>query len=157
MTDIAQMRFRSVARPDECGIVVLSDDGMVRVVPSEEFRDAMAKIEEAAVRRSRKVGAATGLTLLALGAGALALSWLLGRVFGRLRSSLGEPRPIEDVRMTRDRAGRVTLRLRGQESRWQIVTMNWNPDEVLQPEAEKLYQLLSDARAGRPYAPETGA
>lgn len=144
VTDIAQMRFRSVSSPSEYGILALSDDGTFRIVPSDEFRDEMARLEEVALARARTYGTRTGLLLLALGAVALGLGWFVGRVFGKLGSTLSAPRPISDVRLTHLEGGGVRLMLHGLQNRLQTIQMEWNPDEVLQPEAEAFAAKLAD-------------
>ena len=50
------MQFRSVSTPEQYGIMALSDDGTFRVVPSDEFRDEMARLEEVALERSQTFG-----------------------------------------------------------------------------------------------------
>lgn len=143
VTDIAQMRFRSVSSPSEYGILALSDDGTFRIVPSDEFRDEMARLEEAALAKSRTFGMGTGIVLLTLGALALGLGWYLGRVFGKLGSTLSAPRPLKDVYLTHQE-GRVQLTLPGLQSRLQTVQMVWNPDEVLQSEAEAFVAKVAE-------------
>jgi hypothetical protein len=154
VTDVARMQFRSSSAPDQYGILALSDDGTFRLVPSDEFRDEMARLEEVALQRSKTFGLGAGIALITLGALAVGLGWLAGRVFGKLGSRLSEPRPISDVRMTRDAGGAVRITLRGLESRLQTVQMAWNPDEFLQPEAEVFLAKLQEMQWGKT-SPET--
>jgi len=39
MTQVAKMRFVSLLKPKERGMMVLHDDGTFQIVPSEELRD----------------------------------------------------------------------------------------------------------------------
>jgi hypothetical protein len=144
VTDVARMQFRSISAPDQYGIMALSDDGTFRLVPSDEFRDEMARLEEVALQRSKTFGLGAGIALITLGAVAIGLGWLAGRVFGKLGSRLSEPHPVSDVRMTRDAGGAVRIILKGLESRFQTVQMAWNPDEFLQPEAEAFLAKLHE-------------
>lgn len=147
MADIAQMRFRSMSAPDQYGIFALSDDGTFRIVPSDEFRDEMARLEEAALERSQKFGIGLGIGLLALGVAAIGAGWYLGRVFGQLGSSLSAPRPVGDVDVIRNDGGGLRVAMRGLESRLQTVQMAWNPDEFLQPEAASFIDKLNEMKA----------
>ena len=136
MTDIARLRFKSIHRPKEHGALILSDDGQFRVEPSREFRDEMARLEEAALRRAHVYGTRLGVVLLVLGAAALGIGWFVGRVFGKLGSSLSLPRPLDEVKITRDGGGGVHVTLRGIENKLQLIQMGWNGDEVRQAEAD---------------------
>jgi hypothetical protein len=136
VSDIAQMRFRSVSAPEQYGIMVVSDDGTFRIVPSDEFRDEMARLEEVALLRSKTLGIGTGVVLLGLGAAAVGFGWYLGRVFGKIGSTLSRPRPLKDVQITHAEGGGLRVTMRGWPNRLQSIQMAWNPDEVLQPEAE---------------------
>ncbi len=136
MTDIARLRFKSLQKPKEHGALILSDDGQFRVEPSREFRDEMARLEEDALHRAYAYGTRTGIVLLTLGALALGLGWFVGRVFGKLGSSLSMPRAIGDVQITRDDGGGVHVTLKGMENRLQLIQMGWNGDEVRQAEAD---------------------
>lgn len=140
------MRFRSVSAPDQYGIMALSDDGTFRIVPSDEFRDEMARLEEVALRRSKTFGLQAGVALLILGTVAVGVGWLVGRVFGKIGSSLSRPRPVQDVSLTWDQGGAVRVTLRGPESRLQTVQMAWNPDEFLQPEAEVFFDKFTEMK-----------
>lgn len=151
LSDIAQMRFRSMSAPDQYGIFALSDDGTFRIVPSEDFRDEMARLEEAALERSQKLGIGLGFGLLALGAAAIGIGWYLGRVFGQLGTTLSTPRPVSEVDVYRNDGGGLRVSMRGLESRLQTVQMAWNPDEFLQPEAESFIAKLNEMKAhGQP-------
>lgn len=136
MADIAQMRFRSMSAPEQYGMMAISDDGTFRIVPSDEFRDEMARLEEVALQRSQTFGIGAGIILIVLGAAAVGVGWFLGRVFGKLGSTLSQPRSVHDVTMTWDESGAVRVIFRGLENRLQVVQMAWNPDEFLLPEAE---------------------
>ena len=146
MTDIARLRFKSVKKPKEHGALVLSDDGTVRVEPSREFRDEMARLEEEALDRSQTFGTRFGLGLIALGGLALALGWYAGRVFGKLGSSLSYPRPVKDVEITRDDHGNLHVRMPGAENRWQAIEMGWHADEYLETEADEFLQAFEEMR-----------
>lgn len=147
MTDIAQMRFRSILKPNEYGVMALSDDGTFRIVPSDELRDEMAKLEEQALQRAQKWGIGTGAVLLTLGALFVGLGWFVGRVFGQIGSSLSSPRPVQDVQVTRDEGGGVRLTLHGLENRFQSIQMAWNGDEVLPDEADAFVKRLTEMQA----------
>lgn len=146
MTDIARLRFQSVTRPKEKGRLVLSDDGTLRIEPSEAFRDEMSRLESVALRRATLFGTGGGLLLMGLGALALALGWYVGRVFGKLGVTLTAPRPVRDVKIERNAAGGVRLTLHGVENRLQVVQMAWNGDEVLPADADKFMQIYEEMR-----------
>ncbi len=142
MTDIARLRFKSIQRPKEHGALILTEDGQFRVEPSREFRDEMARLEEAALQRAHAYGTRTGLVLLVLGALALGVGWFVARVFGKLGSSLSLPRPIDEVQVTRDGGGGVHVTLRGIENKLQLIQMGWNGDEVRQAEADTFMEAF---------------
>ena len=146
MADIATMQFRSVSTPEQYGIMALSDDGTFRVVPSDEFRDEMARLEEVALERSQTFGIRAGIGLILLGTAAISVGWLFGRLFGKLGTRLSEPRPVQDVTISRDDRGRVRVTVRGLESRLQTVQMVWNADEFLLPEADVFVSKLEEMK-----------
>ena len=129
------MRFMSNKTPSERGMLLLHDDGTIQVQPTEELRDEMARLEEVALDRARTFGTQLGVGLLAAGALAVTVGWAVGRVFGKLGYTLSAPRAVDAVRLTHDDGGSVHLTLRG-ANRLQVIQMGWNPDEVLQGEAE---------------------
>ena len=135
MTEIARMRFMSSQKPSERGMLLLRDDGTLQVQPTEELRDEMARLEEIALDRARTFGTRLGVSLLIAGALAVGAGWVVGRVFGKLGHTLSAPRPVDAVLLTHDEGGSVHLTLRG-ANRLQTIRMGWNPDEVLQGEAE---------------------
>ncbi len=135
MTEIARMRFMSNKKPSERGMLLLHDDGTIQVQPTEELRDEMARLEEVALDRAQTFGTRLGVGLLVIGGLAVAVGWAVGRVFGKLGRTLSTPRPVDAVRLTHDEGGSVHLTLRG-ANRLQVIQMGWNPDEVLQGEAE---------------------
>ena len=53
MTQVAKMRFVSLLKPKERGMMVLHDDGTFQIVPSEELRDEMSRMEEVALHRAK--------------------------------------------------------------------------------------------------------
>ncbi len=142
MTDIARMRFRNIEKPKERGMLVLSDDGLFRIEPSDEFRDEMARLEEEALDRAQTYGTGLGLVLLTLGALAVGIGWYVGRVFGKLGSSLSQPRPLREVDIQRDPDGRFFVRLHGR----QHIRMGWNPDGFLQTEADDFIQKFQEMK-----------
>jgi hypothetical protein len=144
VSDIAQMRFRSVSSPEQYGIMALSDDGTFRIVPSDEFRDEMARLEEIAVQRSKTLGIGTGVVLLTVGALAVSLGWYFGRVFGKLGGTLSRPRSLQDVQVRMTDGGGIRVTLRGLPNRLQTIQMAWNPDEVLQSEAEAFVAKIQE-------------
>lgn len=135
MTEIARLRFMSSQKPSERGILLLHDDGTLQIQPSEELRDEMARREGVALDRSHMFGTRVGVSLIVLGALAVGVGWAVGRIFGKLGHTLSAPRPLDQVTFQHDEGGGVHLTLRG-ANRLQIVQMGWNPDEVLQNEAE---------------------
>lgn len=145
MTEIARMRFVSLQKPTERGIVRLHDDGTIQIHPSEELRDEMARLEEVALDRAHMFGTRLGVSLLVAGGLLVGLGWAFGRVFGKLGYTLGTPRPIDEVSLVRDAGGGVHLTLRG-ANRWQRVQMGWNGDEVLQGEADNFAAKFNDLR-----------
>ena len=146
MTEIARMRFKSIKRPKEHGQLALYDDGTFQIKPSPDLRDEMARLEEQSLERSRSIGYGVGFTLMGLGAAALVAGWYLGRVFGRLGTSLSTPRPIEDVAVERDDSGGVHVRLKGIESQFQTIQMGWNIDEVLVEEADAFVEKFNEMK-----------
>lgn len=129
------MRFMSSRKPSERGMLLLHDDGTLQVRPTEELRDEMARLEEVALDRARTFGTRLGVSLLILGALAVGAGWVVGRVFGKMGYILSLPRPVDAVSLTHEEGGGVRLTLRG-ANRLQVIQMAWNPDEVLQGEAE---------------------
>lgn len=146
MTDIARLRFKSIKRPKEHGALVLSDEGTVRVEPSPEFRDEMARLEEESLARSQAWGQRLGFGMIALGGLALGLGWYAGRVFGKLGSSLSAPRALKDVEIERDDHGNLHVRMPGAENKWQTIHMGWYADEYLEPEADQFLQTFEEMR-----------
>lgn len=135
MTQIAQMRFASLARPEEHGLVVLHDDGTLQVVPSDAMRDSLSDLEEAALRRAHLYGTSLGLSLVALGLLAIGAGWAYGRIFGRLGYTLSRPRSLDAVSLSRADGGGVRLTMRG-TSRLHSIRLAWNAEEVSPTEAE---------------------
>jgi hypothetical protein len=145
MTQIAKMRFVSLIKPKERGMLVLNDDGTFQIVPSEELREEMSRLEEAALHRAKLFGTGLGLTLIGIGTLAVGAGWLAGRLFGKLGYTLGKPRPVDAVSLTRTESGGVKLTLRG-ANRLQVVQMAWNTDEVLQAEADNFFAKLEEMK-----------
>ena len=145
MTQIAKMRFVSLTKPKERGMLVLHDDGTFQIVPSEELRDEISRLEEVALHRARLFGTGLGLALIGIGTLAACAGWLAGRIFGKLGYTLGKPRPLSKVVLTRTESGGVKLTLRG-ANHLQVVQMAWNTDEVLQAEADAFFAQLEAMR-----------
>ena len=145
MTQLAKMRFVSLTKPKERGMLVLHDDGTFQVVPSEELREEMSRLEEEALHRAKLFGTGLGLTLIGIGTLAVGAGWLAGRVFGKLGYTLGKPRPVDAVTLTRTPSGGVHLTLRG-ANRLQVVQMAWNTDEVLSAEADNFVAKFDQMR-----------
>ena len=129
------MRFISLLKPEERGMLVLNDDGTFQVVPSEELRDEMSRLEEVALHRAKVFGTGLGLGLIAVGALTVGVGWLVGRIFGKMGYTLSKPRPLDTVALTRTESGGVRLTMHG-ANRLQVVQMTWNTDEVLVAEAD---------------------
>ena len=145
MTQLAKMRFVSLTKPKERGMLVLHDDGTFQVVPSEELREEMSRLEEEALHRAKLFGTGLGLTLIGIGTLAVGAGWLAGRVFGKLGYTLGKPRPVDAVTLTRTPSGGVHLTLRG-ANRLQVVQMAWNTDEVLSAEVDNFVAKFDQMR-----------
>ena len=139
------MRFMSNKKPSERGVLLLHDDGTIQVQPTEELRDEMARLEEVALDRSQLFGTRLGVSLILLGALAVGAGWAVGRVFGKLGHTLSSPRPVDAVRLTHEEGGSVHLTLHG-ANRFQVIHMGWNPDEVLQGEAENFAAKFHEMR-----------
>ena len=73
--------------------------------------------------------------MVAVGGIAVAIGWVVGRLFGSLGSTLSMPRKLKSIELDREEGGRVTLRMQGLESKMQVISMSWNADEVLEEEA----------------------
>ncbi|MCW3061673.1 MAG: hypothetical protein JWQ02_3494 [Capsulimonas sp.] len=140
------MKFKSVSSPKEHGALILSDDGSFQIEPSEPLRDKMAELEEAALRRSQRLGIGLGSGLLIVGLALIGLGWAFGRVFGKIGYTLSKPRPVRDVHVTRNPSGGVDLTLPGVESKLQTIQMSWNGDEVLSPEVDKFLEKFHELR-----------
>ena len=145
MTQIAKMRFVSLTKPKERGMLVLHDDGTLQVVPSEELRDEISRLEEVALHRAKVFGTGLGLGLIAAGALAVGAGWLVGRIFGKMGYILGKPRPLDTVLLTRTESGGVKLTMRG-ANRLQVVQMAWNVDEVLAAEADNFLAKYAEMK-----------
>ena len=134
--------------PSQHGALALNDDGTFQIVPSEALRSEMARLETVALNRSQKLGYGIGIGLLVAGTATVGIGWYLGRVFGKLGTTLSSPRPIADVDLIREDGGRVALRLKGLESRQQNIQMGWNADEVLEQEANDFISLFNRVKSG---------
>jgi hypothetical protein len=145
LTEIARMRFMSSKKPSERGMLLLHDDGTLQVQPSEELRDEMARLEEVALDRSQMFGTRLGIGLIVLGMAAVGVGWAVGRIFGKLGFILSMPRPIDQVTLTQNEGGSIHLTLHG-SNRLQVVQMGWNPDEVLQAEADNFLAKFNEMR-----------
>ena len=151
MTQIAKMRFVSLTKPEERGMLVLHDDGTFQIVPSEELREEMSRLEESALHRAKLFGTGLGLALIGIGTLAVGAGWLAGRIFGKLGYTLGKPRPVDAVTLIRTESGGVKLTLRG-ANRLQVVQMAWNTDEVLQVEADAFVAKFAEMQ--KPPSPQ---
>jgi hypothetical protein len=129
------MRFKSATKPNEHGQLALHEDGTFQIKPSPDLREEMARLEEAALTRSKAMTFGLGGTLIAAGLLAVAAGWYFGRKFGKIGTTLSTPRPVDEVDIVRDDAGGVHVRLPGIESKFQSIQMGWNGDEVLDEEA----------------------
>ena len=139
------MRFVSLTKPSERGMLVLNDDGTIQVAPSEELREEMARLEEVALNRAHLFGTRLGIGLILAGTLAVGAGWVVGRIFGKLGHTLSAPRPVGEAILTRDGGGGVHLTLRG-ANRLQVVQMGWNGDEVLQGEADNFVAKFNELR-----------
>lgn len=146
MAVLARMRFRSMSSPREKGALVLNDDGTFQIVPSDEFRAEMARLETVALKRSQNLGYGFGIGFIALGATAILLGWAAGRIFGKLAHSLSKPRSLNEVELHRTQGGQVSLKLLGLENKIQTIQMAWNADEVLETEANGFIELVNEMK-----------
>lgn len=128
MEHIARMRFVSAKRPEEKGELVLTSEKTLRIEPSDEMIDELAHLEEQSVYRSRALGLGVGGALIAVGALFALAGWVAGRIGGRLRETISEPKPVEKVRMFADPEGGVHLLVPGNGP--QTVTLYWAPGET---------------------------
>jgi hypothetical protein len=128
MAEVARMRFESGKNPAEKGELVLASDGTLRVEPSEELTEQLARLEEEAVDRSRGMSLVVGGAIVVIGALIALAGWAAGRVAGRLRETIAEPKPLEKVRIFADPEGGVHLLLPG--TGMQKIAMNWAPGET---------------------------
>lgn len=124
------MRFRSESRPNEYGYLAIHDDGTFQLKPSADLRDEMARMEENALIKSKKISFPLGFGLIGLGVFILGLGWYIGRVFGKLGSSLSSPRPIDEVELIRDENGVMRLKMQGIENKMQTIQMAWSAEEI---------------------------
>lgn len=145
MSEIARLRFKSLSKPKESGKLLLLDDGTIQVQPSEALRDEMARLEEVALSRAHVFGTRLGIGLIIAGGLAVGIGWLVGRIYGKLGFTLGAPRPVSEVGLTRDEGGGVHLTLRG-ANRLQVIQMNWNGDEILRDEADQFVAKFNELR-----------
>ena len=145
MSEIARLRFKSLLKTKESGKLVLHDDGTIQVQPSEALRDEMARLEEVALNRAHLFGTRLGVGLLIAGGLAVGFGWLVGRIFGKLGFTLSAPRPLSEVKLTRDEGGGVHLTLRG-ANRLQVIQMHWNGDEILREEADQFVAKFNELR-----------
>jgi hypothetical protein len=102
------------------------------------------------VQRSKKLGIGTGIVLLTVGALAVGLGWYFGRVFGKLGGTLSRPRSLQDVQVRMTDGGGIRVTLRGLPNRLQTIQMAWNPDEVLQSEAEAFVAKIQELQGRDP-------
>ena len=145
MSEIARLRFKSLLKTKESGKLVLHDDGTIQVQPSEALRDEMARLEEVALSRANIFGTRLGIGLIISGGLAVGFGWLVGRIFGKIGFTLSAPRPVSEVKLTRDEGGGVHLTLRG-ANRLQVVQMHWNGDEILREEADHFVAKFNELR-----------
>ena len=107
MTDITSLPFRHA---DGAGILVLSDDGTVRVEPGEALRDALAGREEQALATAQAV-TRLGLGLIGLGLAAVGAGWYVGRVGGKHAWRQTAPRSVRVVEIAPAEGGGLRARL----------------------------------------------
>ena len=97
MTDIARLPVMLPKIPHAPGELILSDDGTVRVEPSEALRDALAVREEQALATANMYGTQLGLGFVALGLLAIGAGWLAGRKYGKAAGRMLWRRPLQSV------------------------------------------------------------
>ncbi|HEX5323009.1 MAG TPA: hypothetical protein VFW40_04425 [Capsulimonadaceae bacterium] len=139
--EIARMRFESAKNPAEKGELVLTSDGTLTVQPSEELKDQLARLEEEAVDRSRKVSIVAGGAFIAVGAIIALAGWAAGRIAGRLRETIEAPRPVDKVKMFADPEGGVHLLIPGTGP--QKIALDWAPGETDANEAVRFLLAYS--------------
>ena len=150
VTEIARMRFISSKKPDRTrGIVLLHDDGTIQVHPSEELRDEMARLEEVALDRSAQRSGRGWASAFCPGcARPSASAGSSGASSARLGHTLSAPRPVDDVRLTRDEGGRVHLTLLG-ANRLQVDPDGLEPRRSAQAEAGQFLRSSTNCKAKR--------
>jgi hypothetical protein len=121
VTDIARLSFGHEDQPEEQGVLVLSDDGTVRVEPSDSLRDTLAAQEERALAQAERYGTRLGLGLIGLGFVAVGLGWYAGRFYGKYAWRRTAPRSVKSVEITQEQA---QMRVRLGSVVWDI----WNYD-----------------------------
>jgi hypothetical protein len=149
MSELARLRFKSMAEPKEHGALLLNDDGTLEIVASPALTDEMARREETAIKRSKWLGYGIGVPLIVAGLGAVALGWLAGRIFGKLGATLSAPRPISSVDIERTEGGGVHLRFPGIPGGPQMIEMAWNADELRPDDVERFFSTLEDLNGTR--------
>jgi hypothetical protein len=127
VTDIARLSFGHEDQPEEQGVLVLSDDGTVRVEPSDSLRDALAA-------QAERYGTRLGLGLIGLGFVAVGLGWYAGRFYGKYAWRRTAPRSVKSVEITQEQA---QMRVRLGSAVWDI----WNYDPA---DAEIFVTALKD-------------
>lgn len=144
MSESARLRFKSTDSPKEHGALLLNEDGTIEIIASAALRDEMARLEEAAIVRSRRLGYGIGLTLIVLGGGSIFLGWLMGRIFGKLGQNLSNPRPLEMVQIGRTEGGGVRVSFPGLPGAPQTIDMSWNADEIRPDDIEPFFNALNE-------------
>jgi hypothetical protein len=146
---VARMHFISGRNPKESGTIIITDDGFVQIEPSAEFVDELARLEEEAVKRSRRIGMIGTGIFFGIGAIIALIAWLMGRVGGEIRHSLSRPRPVDDVAVDTNDIGGIRVVLPGDGP--QTVTLEWEKGEIDECEAAHFVSVYKRFReVGKP-------
>jgi hypothetical protein len=137
MADIARMRFQSAKRPDETGIIKITDEGTIQVEPSEQMLETIARMEQDAVEVTGRNSIVVAGVLIGVGLMIAAIGWAAGRHGGRLRERIGDARLIEDAKLSYDAKHGVEIRF--DDDILSRASLSWAPGEYNADEAEKLF------------------
>ena len=133
------MRFQSARNPDETGALALSQEGTVRIDPSDAMIEKIALLEQDAVECSARYSSIASVTLITLGLVAAGIGWAAGRLGGRLRERLAAPRPVGETKLTFSPERGV--RLQYKDGPMGTATFEWAPGEYNLDEAEAFVEV----------------
>lgn len=132
-TNEVVMYFRSNKKPGERGAIALTELGTIEVRPSDDFMDELARLEEEACTKSRMISAKVGGGILATGVLVIIIGWVIGRIGGKLRHRITQPRAVDEVTMFADVTGGFHIAL--PDRLGQKIELNWGQGEINPREA----------------------